>query len=140
MKPANRLLLLLSLMANVALAQPRIEVFTQNLASINTVPEFDIIHYDLSEPDRIKKQLAPVLPANESIALDRAKVFLKSEAGKQYMKAMRDAYRGRQKMLQYQLAKLPAIVFEEGRYVIYGSTDVVQALTLYQHYIQDRQE
>ena len=121
-------------------AQESIEVFTVGPTQVDALAGVDVIHYDLSAPARVKKQLAPKLPADEKIALVQAKAFFETAEGKAYKIAMRDAYRGRQKMMQYQLSKLPAIVFESGTYVIYGTTDVAQAMRLYRQHIQDKQE
>ena len=140
MKRTNSFLFAMAMVASSAFGQQQIEVFTQSATTFDSVPGFDVHHYDLSEPERVKKLYAPQLPANETLALAQAKSFFETAAGKSYMAAMRESYRGREKMLQYQLAKIPAIVFEEGRYVIYGSTDLVQAIALYQHYVQDRLE
>lgn len=139
MKFMNRFLLAMIVVAPSAFGQPRIEVFTQRPAPLERLPGFELVHYDLSEPERIR-QSAPRLPADEKIALAQATAFFASDAGKTYMSAMREAYRGQQKLRQYQLTKLPAIVFEDGRYVIYGSTDLVQSLALYQQYLHDRRE
>ena len=126
--------------ASPIFAQEHMEVFTESPIQLDSVPGISVIHYDLSEPARIKKQSAPKLPADEKIALAQAKAFFKTAEGNAYKSAMRDAYRGKQKMMQYQLTKIPAIVFEEGKYVIYGSTDVVQATTLYRNHIQSMQD
>ncbi len=137
---ANKCILLMVLIAAPAFAQERIEMFTESPANVGSVNAVEVIHYDLSEPSRLKKRLAPKLPADEKLALIKAKQFFTSEEGKAYQIAMRDAYRGRQKMMQYQLKKIPAIVFDDGKYVIYGSTDVAQATMLYRQHIESIRE
>jgi len=140
MRHINSCILWAVLVTTPVFAQESIEVFTETPTQIETFEGVDVIYYDLSAPARVKKQLAPSLPADEKIALVQAKAFFETSEGKAYKIAMRDAYRGKQKMMQYQLSKLPAVVFEGGTYVIYGTTDVAQALRLYHQYIQGKQE
>lgn len=134
MKLTNPLVLLLAFIAAPAFAQERIEIFTESPVHIDSVLGIEIVHFDLSEPTRIKNNVAPSLPADEKLAMVHAKQFFESEEGIVFKAAMRDAYRGRQKMLQYQLTKIPAIVFDDGKYVIYGSTNVERAIALYRNY------
>ena len=140
MKPINKLIPVLALFAAPIVAQERIEIFTQSPVHIDSVPGIDIIHFDLSAPDQLKKDLALPLPADQKQAMLQANRFFGTTEGIAFKAAMRDAYRGRQKMLQYQLTKIPAIVFDEGKYVIYGSTNVAQAIALYRNHIQENQE
>lgn len=140
MHRTNKYIVWATLIATPVFAQERIEVFTEASTQVDTLAGVDVIHYDLSAPARVKKQLAPKLPADEKVALAQAKAFFETAEGKSYKIAMRDAYRGKQKMMQYQLSKLPAVVFEGGTYVIYGTTDVAQAVRLYRQHIQDKQE
>lgn len=136
----SKFLAIILFIASPIFAQERMEVFTESPIQLDSVPGISVIHYDLSEPARIKKQSAPKLPSDEKIALAQAKAFFKTAEGNSYKAAMREAYRGKQKMMQYQLTKIPAIVFDEGKYVIYGSTDVAQAAILYRKHIQTKQE
>jgi integrating conjugative element protein (TIGR03757 family) len=140
MRHINKCILYAVLVATPVFAQERIEVFTDTPTQIENLEGVDVVYYDLSAPERIKNQFAPKLPADEKIALAQAKRFFETAEGRVYQLAMRDAYRGRQKMMQYQLTKIPAIVFDDGKYVIYGSTDLAQATMLYRAHLEARQE
>jgi integrating conjugative element protein (TIGR03757 family) len=140
MFPMNRIFAFTALLALPVFAQETIEVFTELPVQIDALSGVEVIHYDLSEPDRIKSKLNLKLPPDEEIAKAKAKQFFQTPEGKAYQVAMRDAYRGRQKMMQYQLSKIPAIVFDDGKYVIYGTTDVAHSARLYRQHIQNKQE
>jgi integrating conjugative element protein (TIGR03757 family) len=140
MFPTSRIFAVTALLAMPVFAQETIEIFTETPMQVDTLSGVEVIHYDLSEPNRIKHQLNLKLPPDEKIAMAKAKQFFQTPEGKAYQVAMRDAYRGRQMMMQYQLSKIPAIVFEDGKYVIYGTTDVPRAARLYRHHIQNRRE
>lgn len=135
---------LLGLLANMTLAQNPmpssvIEVFTDNPALIDSVAGAEIIHYDLSESDRLKQSALPVLPPNQEEAMRIIKAFFNSPEGKAFQRNMRVALEGKRKMIQYQLQKIPAIVFDQGKYAVYGMTDVHEAARLYGVYLQQPQ-
>lgn len=135
---------LLGLLASLSWAQAPapsnvIEVFTDNPALIDSVAGAEVIHYDLSESDRLKRSALPALPPNQEEAMRIIKAFFNSPEGKVFQNNMRSALEGKRKMIQYQLQKIPAIVFDQGKYAVYGMTDVHEAARLYGLYLQQNQ-
>lgn len=112
-------------------AQTQIEVFTDTPTQWDEVPGTQIIHYDLSAPEKIKAQYLPALPGDMNRAKQIMNSFLASPQGKEFLTAIREAYRGHEKMVGYQLEKIPAVVFDQGKYVVYGTTDISKAAVLY---------
>ncbi|PUA30392.1 MAG: integrating conjugative element protein [Cellvibrio sp. 79] len=124
-------LLLLFSISNIGHAQTQIEVFTDTPTALGNVSGIEVIHYDLSIPERIKEKYLPALPGDIDRAKKIMKTYLASVQGMEFQKAIREAYRGHEKMVQYQLEKIPAVVFNQGQYVVYGITDIQRALALY---------
>lgn len=109
-----------------------IEVFTDEPAFVDRLAGATVVHYDLSELDRLKKTGLPRLPANESQAKEMAIAFFASPEGAKFKEDIKGAMRGHQKMMRYSLQKIPAVVFDQGKYVVYGTNDVAEAARLYQ--------
>lgn len=134
--PINSLLsalLALLLAPAVCLAQSvtQIEVFSEGALDLPRLPYTKITHYDLTEPDQVKRQLPKLNAKDEQTAATQARGWIESPAGQAFTKRMRSAYDGHMKAMQYALKKTPAIVFDQGEYVVYGSTNVRRALLLY---------
>lgn len=118
----------------------RIEVFTDQPALVDFIAGTEVIHYDLSAPDRLKRSSLPSFPPDRELAMQQAKAFFVSPAGEVFKREMKAALRGKQKIIQYQLKKIPAIVFADGQYVIYGSLDLADAIQRYKHHLQVNDE
>ncbi|MEW8139162.1 MAG: DUF1525 domain-containing protein [Candidatus Thiodiazotropha endolucinida] len=86
--------------------------------------------YNIDGHRNLEKELSADLPQNfveaEKIANDR----LMALDGK----AIQDAFRGVALTLQWDLRKVPAIVFGDGDQVIYGVTNLDEALKRYQYF------
>lgn len=128
-------LLLLSCISNSGFAQTQIEVFTDVPVQLGHIPGIEVIHYDLSDPEKVKKRFLPALPPDVDRATQILNTFLASAEGAEFKKAIREAYRGHEKMVGYQLEKIPAVVFEQGKYVVYGITDISKAAALYRAHL-----
>lgn len=133
MKMLNTLLFvfLTSLASFQVHAQVLIEVFTDGPTDLDINTGMNVIHYDLSEPQRIKQERAPKFPPDIDAAKRQAQVWFDSPAGLAYQAEMKRAYRGQQLLVSYRLLKTPAIVFDSGKYVVYGTTDINKAGQLY---------
>lgn len=134
--PINSLLsalLALLLAPAVCLAQSvtQIEVFSKGALDLPRLPYTEITHYDLTEPDQVKRQLPKLSAKDEHTAATQARQWIESPAGQAFTERMRSAYDGHIKAMHYALEKTPAIVFEQGAYVVYGSTNIRRALLLY---------
>lgn len=136
MKKLNSIFgILLLVIGSSVHAQNMIEVFTDEPVDFSQLSS--ITHYDLSEPDRVRRTMSLKLPPNEEEATRIAQAWFNSPAGLAYQKAMMKAYKGKQKLIAYQLLKTPAIVFDAGKYVVYGTTDLSQAIYIYQQKVKE---
>lgn len=116
-----------------ASAQPalNVEVFSDSAVSPHDLPGVTLTYYNLNELELVKARYLPTLPPDPARAQSLFHSFLNSEKGAKFTSEMRRAYKGHQQMVRYQLEKVPAIVFDDGRYVIYGLLDVREALVIY---------
>lgn len=122
----------LSIFTNaVAQSNPLVEVFSDHAIAVSDLPGYRINYFNLAEPEAVKTAYLPILPPNPVQAKSIMTAFMQSEKGRLFQQKIREAYRGHQLMVSYQLEKIPAIVFDKGRYVVYGTTDVRQALMIY---------
>ena len=85
--------------------------------------------YDLSARKRLEAELSRGLPGDPGLAqvMVRERVSQISENMKQ---ALIDAHQGELNARQYRIRQVPAIVFD-GRYVVYGTSDLTEALQTY---------
>jgi len=86
--------------------------------------------YDLDAPRRLKATFGKNLPANPAAAerLVRQRLADMGDA------ALGQAYLGLIQALNYKLDRLPAVVFDEGVAVVYGTTDWEKALAVYRQW------
>lgn len=122
-----------SLCAPIVFAQTAIEVFVDQPLMTPSIPNAVVVVFDLSRETTVKKSL-PRFSVDPTLATAQAKAWIASPDGKKYVEAVKAAYVGREKMMNYELQKIPAIVFDHGKYVIYGTTDVAHAIENYQQY------
>lgn len=130
MKKIIGLFFLICLQAN---AQTKIEIFADGPVALARVADTNVTVFDLSLPARLDES-APDFPADPALAEIQAKAWLASPAGKQHIANLKEAYRGQQQLMAYDIRKVPAIVFESGRYVIYGTLDLAVAVRDYDNY------
>jgi len=126
--------------AEVALSSNRIEVFTDQPVLVDFIAGAEVVHYDLSAPDRLKRSSLPSFTPDRELAIQQARVFFESPEGEDFKREMKAALRGKQKMIHYQLKKIPAIVFANGQYVVYGSLDLADAIQRYKRYLLAKDE
>lgn len=100
----------------------------QGLDGLRTRTGIDVQVYDLSAPIDVEAELAAGLPAEREAAAQVARSRL---ADPQFQARLRSAYQGHLRALQFQITRYPAVLFEDGRAVIYGVTDLPEALTAY---------
>lgn len=86
--------------------------------------------YDLSEPSRIEDRISLNLSSTPLIAQRQAKKILEDH-GPSIMREFAEAYQGTLKANDYQLTKLPAIVFNHGDSVVYGELNIAKAIQIY---------
>ena len=105
-----------------------VEVFTHHPSQVKKISGHQVQVYDLSAPDRVK---SPQFSSSPARAEKEAKAWLQSQAGQRHIEQLKAAHQGHTKAIKYQLMKVPAVVFEHGKYVVYGTTDVRKALQNY---------
>lgn len=113
----------------------KIEVFVEQPLMVTGIPNTSITVFDLSRKDAVKAT-APQFSKNPEVVEGVAKAWLHSADGKTYIADLKAAYTGHSKMISYGVLKVPAIVFDDGKFVIYGTTDVMQAVEDYDEYIR----
>ncbi len=123
----------------IAQTHPYLEVFSDDAVAREEFPGVQVNYFRLSDPERVKEQYLPALPPDLAKATAIMNTFLASESGRVFREKISEAYQGHELMVKYQLEKVPAIVFDKGRYVIYGTTDVRQALIIYRERMQSRE-
>jgi integrating conjugative element protein (TIGR03757 family) len=112
--------------------EPAIEVFT-DATRFKVTSAGAATVYDLSAPRRLAADLGRGLPRDPAAAEAIARARIADAAG-----SLRAAYEGPTRALRYGLAKLPAVVFGEGRAVVYGVTDVAEAIRWYRRWQEAR--
>ena len=132
-------LLFVSLDAYAEIAVTKVEVFVEHPLAVSGIPNTDITVFDLSRKDAVKAT-APHFPPNPETAQTMAKAWLESPEGKAFVLNLKAAYAGHSRMIAYEVLKVPAIVFDKGKYVIYGTTDVMQAVRDYDDYIKSHKK
>jgi len=119
-------------------AQTNIEVFVDQALVVAEIPNVVVTVFDLSRVADVKKSL-PHFSGDQMQATAQAKTWLDSPAGKNHIQNVKTAYVGHEKMVHYGLQKIPAIVFDHGLYVIYGTTNAQQAIEDYDRYFHSHQ-
>lgn len=112
----------------------KIEVFYDysagNISEIE-VAGIELVYYQLDKPAGLQGEISKKLPTNLDDAAAFMSRYANSEEGKKQIQAIVDGYQGVGRAYGLGVIKLPATVIDE-RYVVYGTTDVNQALRIYQ--------
>jgi len=104
-------------------APSRIEVFLGTRAQVETrAPglEVPVTVYDLDAPARAEARFGQGLPADRDQAMAEAKRRL-ADISQSEQDRIESSFEGLLKALQYGLDRYPAIVFDEGQAVVYGT-------------------
>ncbi|WP_422452174.1 TIGR03757 family integrating conjugative element protein [Endozoicomonas sp. ALC066] len=126
----------LLLTASMSWANVSIEVFTNDRFPVSN-SDHKITYYNLDDRQRAQMRLPKNLPADLAKAKQVASQYMQTADFRKTVDALKNAYQGYIAALDYQLAKLPAIVID-GEYILYGVTSVDKALALYEQY-QERE-
>lgn len=119
--------------STTAFAQSTIEVFVDQPLIAPSIPNAVVVVFDLSRVALLEDD-TPDFPPDPMLAQTQAQAWLESSAGKRHLMDLKAAYVGHEKMVNYGLQKIPAIVFNDGKFVVYGTTDIPQAVSDYDHY------
>jgi integrating conjugative element protein (TIGR03757 family) len=115
-----------------------IEVFNHGPipASEFTVPGTQVKLQNLKLADDINAQspdfdFEPNNPESLNSVKKQAAVWMRSPQGQAHQKQLREAWKPVERLFDCGIEKLPAITFENCKYVVYGTTNVRQALADY---------
>ena len=127
---------LLMLFSMTASAKPVIEVITSDRYPVTGVQSalnqgYAVQIYNLNDGKKLVKRLAGTLPPNQTAAKQKLENTLHNMGQQAVQAAFMKAFKAQQLAAQYGLDRYPAIVFEHGRSVIYGVTDLNAALKRY---------
>lgn len=90
--------------------------------------------YDLDAPSRWLEALNRSLPADPAVAAALARQRLEQREGERASRELLAAHTALARALAYGLDRYPAIVFDQGTAVVYGVTDLTEALDDYRRW------
>ncbi|MBL3601549.1 MAG: TIGR03757 family integrating conjugative element protein [gamma proteobacterium endosymbiont of Lamellibrachia anaximandri] len=116
----------------------QIEVFTNSRYQVTntTTTGVAVQIHDLDTPTRLEKKLSAGLPYDPEQAKTIALKRLEALGADQLAEMVNQAYEGTTQAMTYELVKIPAVVFDNGTSVIYGITDIDDAIRRYQAWRQ----
>jgi integrating conjugative element protein (TIGR03757 family) len=132
MRACGGIFLGVMLATSAASQPPSIEIFMTARYPIATASTPAVLVYNLDLPALIEAELSMRLPQDRKAAAQLASAELQGTWRKS-AETLTHAYQGLLKARQYSLQKLPAVVFD-GQAVIYGITDLSQALSHYRRW------
>lgn len=95
---------------------------------------YDVKLYNLDAPKQLLSSLSQHLPANQTAAKRTLEQRLQQHGRQALQQQLITAYQGLSLAMQYQIDRYPAVLFDQGRAVIYGVTDLEQAVNLYRQW------
>jgi len=122
-----------------ATEQPFIEVISSDLFPITGIKNLQrqgylVNVYNLDDGKRLIAQIGANLPNNQNAAKNVLQQRFKEMGEEQVKMQFIQAYQAVTLSTQYGLSRYPAVVFNHGESVVYGETNLVQALRLYQQW------
>lgn len=128
-------LILASLIATPAFADSiKVEAFYDHETRLKNVERAEriaqVTTYDLSAPDQLEEQISEGLSSDPAEAKKQARARIEN-GGRELQQKLTTAYQGSLKAMQYDIQKLPAVIFNDGQYVIYGESDVHRAINIF---------
>jgi integrating conjugative element protein (TIGR03757 family) len=113
-------------LADSALAEPTIEVFTTAGQPVINVPS-GVAVIELDATGRLDAELSKDLPADAAEAVQVMQKRMASPEWREFADRYADSYLGLVRAWQLGVEKIPAVVVD-GRYVVYGQPDVALAM------------
>lgn len=116
----------------------QIEAFSnsRNPITNTTATSVPVQIHDLDAPARLEEKLSAGLPSDPKQAKTKALKHLEALGADRLAEMVNRAYEGTTQAINYELVKIPAVVFDNGISVIYGITDIDDAITRYQAWRQ----
>jgi integrating conjugative element protein (TIGR03757 family) len=128
--------------ATATLDPQRIEVITDSAHPVTGLEaiaaHLEVYIYDLDSPSRLEAQLSEGLPADPTAAARLARQRLDTLGRQPLATPFAQAYAGLLKALEYGIDRYPAVVFDGGASVVYGITDLDEALDYYRRWCPRR--
>ena len=119
----------LLLTSRVATAEPMsVEIFADGEVLTPLITNMKIIAYDLDEITYMRQNAPTFNRGSVEASKEAAHQWLNSKDYQSYKQQVMRVQYPLTLISKYQLSKIPAIVFDKGKYVIYGTTDVELAL------------
>ncbi|MBY8168139.1 TIGR03757 family integrating conjugative element protein [Vibrio fluvialis] len=120
-----------SLLIPIVSGAHEVEVFFKhNQPDRQTVSGSVITYVDVAAVESLEEVISQDLSLDSTKALQQINEFMNSSEGRIWVGDLKNAARGVAKAYQYGIKGVPAIVID-GRYVIYGTSDVKLALSQY---------
>ncbi|RDH88080.1 MAG: TIGR03757 family integrating conjugative element protein [endosymbiont of Seepiophila jonesi] len=116
----------------------QIEAFTNSRYPITNATKINVpiqIH-DLDAPARLEEKLSASLSSDPKQAKTVAPKHLETLGADRLAEMVNQAYEGTTQAINHELVKIPAVVFDNGTSVIYGITDIDDAVARYQAWRQ----
>ena len=139
------ILLSIVLPLNAEDGSDEIEIFTDEnfpIAGIEVLREsgVQITVYDLGAPQRVARALGAGLPGDPVQAQTAMRAKVDAMGMDEIKRRFQAAYTGLVQALNYRIERYPAIVFDRGDAVIYGVTDLSDALRQYRNWSAELNE
>jgi integrating conjugative element protein (TIGR03757 family) len=136
----SRLLISALLLASINIQALTLEVITDQPAQVRDVAllrkqGMTINVYDLTAGERKAQDLAKGLTGPDQHAHHQLQQRIAAIGRKQFELQLKTAYQAVIKSVEYQLDRYPAVVFNQGEVVVYGVTDLTQAVGYYRQWL-----
>ncbi|MGY6275084.1 TIGR03757 family integrating conjugative element protein [Methylomonas sp. MgM2] len=95
---------------------------------------YDVKLYNLDAPKQLFADLSQNLPANQEAAKRTLEQRMQQYGRQALQQRLIAAYQGLFVAIQYQVDRYPAVLFDQGQAVVYGVTDLQQALGFYRQW------
>lgn len=142
MRVSRLIIACLLLGSSAAMSEPlkAVHVFSDEPVEVPHFPSVDITVYDLSKASYHKNNplVIPARTPEEAQAIAQNVESLPQY--QQHVESVRKAYLPYQIMGELGISRLPAIVFNKGTHVVYGTTDIMQAIEDYKIFTQRNKE
>jgi len=100
---------------------------------------YEVRRYNLDAPQTVLARIGQHLPATQDAAKRALEAQLRQRGPHSLHQQLLTVYQGLSLATQYRLDRYPAVVFEQGRAVVFGVTDLNQALLRYRQWQKSRQ-
>jgi integrating conjugative element protein (TIGR03757 family) len=112
----------------------RVEVFSDHAVTFTPRPGVSVEVFNLGELSYLRKSPPSFTGATVQEAERNAMKWKETPEFERYKNRLREAYRPLNRITHYRVMKIPAVVVE-GRYVIYGTTDLDRVIDDYKTHL-----